>query len=224
MKKDRTGAYTLVELLIAIAVVVLLLAILSPVFPRMRQTGIQAQCAANLRQFGVLFGVYVADHNGVMPVARLDYLDADGKAKTDVWFRYLYPYVNNSLRDKDHPYMVCPARQESEPYPYSYAMERSAGSDTKTFTNKPTRLADLQLNLHNGAPVDGQRWILIDGGWYFLDSVKGLNDLSGAHKTPVFRHKGRLCVLLPDFSVEAMTREEMNARLYIFRERPIPGN
>ncbi len=70
MKKsepDSMSAFTLVELLISVGIIILLAALLltssSTVVDASRRTG----CASNLRQIGTLFATYAADNQGQLP-------------------------------------------------------------------------------------------------------------------------------------------------------------
>src|SRR5262245_37642637 len=51
--KHRRRAFTLVELLTVVAIIVVLIAILLPVLSKVREAGRRTQCAAQLRQIGV---------------------------------------------------------------------------------------------------------------------------------------------------------------------------
>ena len=61
----RTG-FSLVELLIVVAIVVLLDALLFPVFMQARGKGYQATCASNLKQIGLAAMLYGQDNDGRM--------------------------------------------------------------------------------------------------------------------------------------------------------------
>ena len=220
-QKRQPSAFTLTEVLLVIGMLALVAMLLFPVVGQMRAESRKVQCLGNLRQMGALFALYAADHGASLPMARRDYTDANGTPQVEVWFRRLFPYAGGSSRDADHKWLNCPARNASEPFNYTYAMERSAGSDTLDHTGAPVKLADLQQNLHLGVPVDGQRWLLMDGVWYFIDHTKGLNALSGAHYTPAFRHRKRLNVLLANLSAQSVDASTMNSQLYIFRSQPI---
>ncbi len=66
MKALRTG-FTLVELLLVIAIIAVLVAIALPVAGRAREAAWQSACAANLRQLGIAVRQYSLDHEGYLP-------------------------------------------------------------------------------------------------------------------------------------------------------------
>jgi prepilin-type N-terminal cleavage/methylation domain-containing protein len=62
-RQDRTG-FTLIELLVVIAIIAILMAILKPTLARVRDSARQTSCAANLRQWNLIFNMYIGDNNG----------------------------------------------------------------------------------------------------------------------------------------------------------------
>jgi len=62
----RRGAFTLLELLCAVAVLLLLAALLFPVLSQAREAGKKAQCLSNIKQMTLASLMYVADHNDTM--------------------------------------------------------------------------------------------------------------------------------------------------------------
>lgn len=61
------GGFTLVELLVVLAVLAMLLAILMPLFQDARQMAYRVKCANNLRQLGTAFALYARDWDGWWP-------------------------------------------------------------------------------------------------------------------------------------------------------------
>lgn len=59
--------FSLVELLVVIAVIALLVAVLIPTLALARGASQSAQCLGNLRQIGIAFRLYADDHNGLSP-------------------------------------------------------------------------------------------------------------------------------------------------------------
>ncbi len=62
-------AFTLVELLVVVAIIALLLAMLLPALNKAKEVASQVRCAANMRQIGVAVTGYTVDNRGVMPYA-----------------------------------------------------------------------------------------------------------------------------------------------------------
>jgi prepilin-type N-terminal cleavage/methylation domain-containing protein len=63
----RRGAFTLVELLVVVAIIALLLSILIPVLGAARERARRTKCAANLRQVGIGWLMYLEDSNEFFP-------------------------------------------------------------------------------------------------------------------------------------------------------------
>ena len=63
----RRTAFTLVELLVVVAIVALLVAILLPALNRAREQARRVQCASNLRQLAFATIMYANHNGGVMP-------------------------------------------------------------------------------------------------------------------------------------------------------------
>jgi len=66
---QRRRGFTLVELLVVLAIVAILAGILFPVFSRVREAGRSAVCSSNLKQLGLAMTLYCNDHNGMFPEA-----------------------------------------------------------------------------------------------------------------------------------------------------------
>lgn len=60
--------FSLIELLVAIALIAVLVAIFLPVFATVREKARQASCESNLRQTGLALTQYVQDNDEIMPV------------------------------------------------------------------------------------------------------------------------------------------------------------
>lgn len=74
--KRLSFGFSLIELLIVIAILSILAALLFPVFASARNKSREATCASNLRQAGIAFGMYTADYDGMYPYA-VDPADRD---------------------------------------------------------------------------------------------------------------------------------------------------
>lgn len=63
----RNRAFTLFELLVAVTIISLLLAMLTPVVGLVRERAQRVSCASSLRNWGVTFMYFAADHKGIIP-------------------------------------------------------------------------------------------------------------------------------------------------------------
>jgi type II secretory pathway pseudopilin PulG len=89
-------AFTLVELLVVIAVIALLISILLPTLGLARESASAAQCASAMRQWGLAAALYLADHRerlpretGIQGVSAAIHNTTPG-----AWFNELPPYVD----------------------------------------------------------------------------------------------------------------------------------
>jgi prepilin-type N-terminal cleavage/methylation domain-containing protein/prepilin-type processing-associated H-X9-DG protein len=97
----REGAFTLVELIVVIAIVAVLTALAIPASSRVIQAGKTSSCFSNLHQLGVALNLYLADHNQVMPM-----LAAGRKSISEN-----VPVIDNTLTQyvNDPKVFACPA-------------------------------------------------------------------------------------------------------------------
>ena len=139
-------AFTLIELLIVIAIIAILASILFPVFAQAREKARQTSCASNLREMGTAFLLYIQDFDEVLPSpggngdadTAWDNVDGQGRSTT------LDPYLKNRGRSAAQVW-VCPDLERAAPniavgnyyyflnFPRSYGMNqylRGAGITT----------------------------------------------------------------------------------------------
>jgi len=62
-------AFTLVEVLVVVAIIAVLASILFPVLSRARAKARQTACSSNMRQVGLALAMYADDHDGLLPPA-----------------------------------------------------------------------------------------------------------------------------------------------------------
>lgn len=84
MRKLSRSAFTLVELLVVIAIIAVLAALAFSQVEKMRERGLQAKCAGNLKNIYAAWGSYTADNNGRLPPAM---------SGSHYWTRSLGPYL-----------------------------------------------------------------------------------------------------------------------------------
>lgn len=210
MKSSMQRAFTQIELIAVIVIIAVLVVLIFPAMRALMEKRKSVACIGNLRQIGQLFALYCNDNQMKLPHANNNPF---------AWYVPLWPYTDNgkSINEGatlyDFPFLQCPAGTTHQDSLYDYAYDYD-------LSGRP--LWEARQNLYYGVPVTGRRWLLIDGGWYFIRRSDGYNGAAGTKRT-ILRHNGRANVLFPDFSVQSMSREEINQSLYIFNQAPIPA-
>ncbi|MEM2592167.1 MAG: DUF1559 domain-containing protein [Thermofilaceae archaeon] len=98
----QTRAFTLIELLTTIAIILLVAALLFPVVSQARETGRKTSCLAHTRQIGIAVQMYLSDYNETFPMNRFP--DAQHPLSREWgalhgsswnWKRALLPYLQS---------------------------------------------------------------------------------------------------------------------------------
>ncbi len=122
--------FTLVEILVVLAIIALLVALIFPVLSAAREKGRSTKCMSNLRQLGKAFFMYLNDWNETFPFARdilgsgVEWVARDpGRGRAIPERGVLYPYV------RDARVYICPSDPHAEYVRVSYYMNHSLGVD-----------------------------------------------------------------------------------------------
>ncbi len=114
------GGFSLIELLVVVAVILLLARILMPALERSKEIAYGVQCASNLHQIGVACNVFAADNKGQLPGNWLDnanpnpfyrnwlcntYNASGCEPTTTPMDGVLFPYLSNNKK-----ILLCPKR------------------------------------------------------------------------------------------------------------------
>ncbi len=110
MSQKRVRIFTLIELLIVVAIIAILVSILLPALQKARNSGWKAGCMSNLKQWGLAFTQYAGDNNDMIPWKGDDYYNR-GRHVLDLTHHYLIKtnisYFNYS--DPKMKKLLCPA-------------------------------------------------------------------------------------------------------------------
>jgi len=133
--------FTLVELLVVIAVILVLVALLLPALTAAREQARGVVCQSHLRQLWHGFLLFAADHDNRLPGNEFDYLNPDPSAQdwlgppfkqqywVDSWSGApqqgtLFPYMNH-----DYSVYLCPSLELAPPSPADFNLGPGGGSN-----------------------------------------------------------------------------------------------
>ena len=231
MQKQRTGAFTLVELLVVMAIMGVLAGLMIPVLGSARASARDTQCLGNLRNIGTAMMMYIGVYN--------DHIPPCGGQGSDTfylpWYYSLLPY------NDDWGIYECPAKattmedvpeltedwQPIEDRPYhavNYGMNfqfpgTSPEKDLMGDTIQTTMLISVSevLIIADGAhfpagtevsELDGDNELpdsVMYGGLYFSDT------LQEGQPTVSPRHRGQTMCLFLDGSVKHLLTRDIFA-------------
>src|SRR3954454_4368927 len=101
MKRELAKAFTLLEILVVVAITAGLAAVAFPAYQRIVQGGNATVCSGHLRQLGIALNSYLTENNMIMPV-----LKAGREKRSDN-----VPVIDNTLAKSltDTRVFACPA-------------------------------------------------------------------------------------------------------------------
>lgn len=134
MKKHK--GFTLIELPMVIAIIVILAAILFPVFARARENARRASCQSNLKQIGLSLAQYTQDYDEKLPPA-WGYTSSWGSYNPGIaWDLAIAPYTGTLVKRQagvSSSIFLCPSdtvkRDSYNEPPVTYAMPQLENGD-----------------------------------------------------------------------------------------------
>lgn len=138
------SAFTLIELLTAIAIVAILAAIIFLTVGKVRQSARRAACLSNLRQIGVAFQLYAADNKSTFPTQ--EQKDSQPGSNASYWEK-VGPYASWTRMQAGpdvaaNTLMHCPNHTE-QPGAFSYRANNNMVQPS-TAAEAPVRLQRVQ--------------------------------------------------------------------------------
>ena len=163
MAKSRTRqGFTLVELLVAIAIIAILAAILFPAFARSRENARRSSCSSNLKQISLGLMQYTQDNDGYLVKTWRGPLPATvgyGPSNTTdkyKWMDAIQPYVKNEK------IFTCPSDDKNEPYRFRDGMNYGSYGLSNVYNEEPDKtIRDAPSDVNEAAIEDstGTVWI-----------------------------------------------------------------
>ena len=150
-------AFTLVELLVAIAIIAILAAILFPAFSRARENGRRTACSSNLKQISLGLMQYTQDNDNILVKTWRGPLPATvgfGPSNTTdkyKWMDAIQPYV------KSERVFSCPSDDKSNSYRFrdgknygSYGLSNVYNGEVAAVRNSPSDINEAAIEDASG--------------------------------------------------------------------------
>jgi prepilin-type N-terminal cleavage/methylation domain-containing protein len=97
LSRRPAAAFTLIELIVVVAIIGVLAAMLLPALGRARDKARQIACASNLRQLGLSFVLYDGDNDGAVPGKSVDWEDASETSQLNDLASYEFYYSGQDM-------------------------------------------------------------------------------------------------------------------------------
>ncbi len=208
--------FTLVELLVTIAIMVILAAILFPVFARAREKARQTSCLSNMRQIGIAWLCYLQDYDE----RGLNWRVPGSGAWNPNWYFWsdtLMPYIKNDQ------ILVCPAN-DLQPAPLlpreragqtiisDYALFCWGGG---TGTRDDPFYQGLDENMSLAQVSKPSELVMLTEGWTASGptSIEQGKGCTGWGECTDNRHSGGACYSFVDGHSKWMRHDEANKAL-----------
>lgn len=200
----RPKPFTLIELLITIAIIAILAGLLLPSLHSARMTALEASCRNNQKQVGLLYSLYSNDSDGILPISKC--------ATNNIQWGAQFFSLN-----KEPAYLSCPAITERPKFSsnvYGSTVMQGLGDAYNAFHGNPLGSETLD---ESSSPIrwfDTRRLKHAASYWMLVDSIyfTGTNEGKEAYNPSIysnagyhFRHKAKVNGLFADGHVQGAT-------------------
>jgi prepilin-type processing-associated H-X9-DG protein len=185
MKGHRARAFTLIEILVVVAILIILMALLLPALSAARQKVAGFACLSHLRQIGQAATMYRADNDDWYPIGAYNSQGHAARGWDRTWHDLLLPYLDNRIE-----IFYCPQIDHRHTYRYSYGCNRCLSP----FEAAAAAPATGSSRLIYAAETSAENWPCASRLQYDDPLHTNLTD----------RHQGKVDVLFCDSHVQAM--------------------
>jgi prepilin-type N-terminal cleavage/methylation domain-containing protein/prepilin-type processing-associated H-X9-DG protein len=234
LRRQAGRGFTLVELLVVVAIIAVLAALLLPVFSKAKSKARQTACLSNQRQLGWAFMMYLNDHDDTFPTGATK-SELGAHPEDWIWWQ-VYPDTNGvpSMRDAggsalapyvggyDSRLFRCPADSDAlkreqlwkanpteEQYTYSYSLNGFGMDGMASYISKDRTM--FFLNKHSGIVRPSEKIMLAEEKGS-VDNGDGTAVIDDGRWVPTgypltSRHAGKANVTFADGHVAAVHRD-----------------
>ena len=215
-KRITPQGFTLTEVLVVIAIIVVLVALSTLGVSKLRSSARGATCASNLRQIGAAMLSYATDKNGQLPP--LEDRTGSGDGLKGIWTNIIanggyLPKTNtkSGLEGTNASVWACPDCESTSRWHGGYGVAEGtvmqvmkgslpgSGSLRLAAISSPERTW-LVGDVANDAPN-------LKSSWYAIFA----NPASWTKRSPAGRHGGKVNVCMVDGHVESLTLKELRS-------------
>jgi prepilin-type N-terminal cleavage/methylation domain-containing protein/prepilin-type processing-associated H-X9-DG protein len=167
-KMSQPG-FSLVELLIVIAIISLLLSILMPALGKARSAAMRIKCTNNLKQINLAMLLYLEANRQTYPCAE-DPFPGNFWLWMGIWSSFVNPYVGGQITADRPSIMACPENTTGYSFSYAYSMSfyhspeqiETMSSHEDTFDPNRVQPSIPQRSLNVAKPAHK----ILVGEWY----------------------------------------------------------
>jgi len=145
--RNRSGGFTLVELLVVIGIIAMLIGILMPALSKARAAAAETQCMNNMRQLAQGMLMYAGANKGVMPFdgdPRYTNTDGDRNSRSLGWWEDPGLWINAAAAYTQHkPYSELQLNMANTPLPNENSTSLFICPATKAASASPANLAEV---------------------------------------------------------------------------------